>query len=66
MPLKWGLLNFLGIVLCIIYNNIIEVLVEDSGLEIRNITTIPADASNIYFYLTGDQCAITNIRIIDD
>lgn len=47
-------------------NNKIEVLVEDSGLEIWNITTIPADASNIYFYLTGDQCAITNIRIIDD
>ena len=44
-------------------DNIIEVLVENSGLETNNKTTLPDDVSNIYFYLTGDQCALTNIHI---
>ena len=44
-------------------NNIVELQVENSGLEIRNVTTIPMDVSNIYFYLTGDQCVLTDIHI---
>lgn len=43
--------------------NVIKLQVENSGLEIRNITTMPTDVSNVYFYLSGDQCALTNIRI---
>ncbi len=47
-------------------DNTIALIVENSGLETRNKTTIPSDVSNIYFYLTGDQCALTDIRIIKE
>ncbi len=40
----------------------LELLVENGGLETRSLTPIPMDASNIYWYLTGDQCALTDIR----
>ena len=44
-------------------DNEIEIQVENSGLETKNKTTLPAGASNIYVYLTGDQCALTDIHI---
>ena len=33
------------------------------GIEITNITTINDPSKEVYISLTGDQCAITNIRI---
>ena len=41
----------------------INMIAENSGLETKNKTSVPPDCSKIYFYFTGDQCAITNIRI---
>ena len=41
--------------------NVITVT-ENFGILIRNVTTVNSDIKNIYISLTGDQCAITNIR----
>lgn len=41
----------------------INMIAENSGLETKNKASVPPDCSKFYFYLTGDQCAITNIRI---
>lgn len=43
--------------------NTINLKVENCGLIIENQTTIPENISKIYFCLTGDQCAITEINI---
>jgi hypothetical protein len=43
--------------------NKITVFTENSGIAIKSITTIKADAPEIYVSLTGDQVAITNIHI---
>ncbi len=43
--------------------NEITVLTNNLGLFIKNITTIPNMPDKVYVALTGDQCAITNIRI---
>ncbi len=44
-------------------DNTIELKTENSGLEIKNVTTIPEGVSKVYFYITGDQCALTDIHI---
>ena len=41
----------------------ITVVTENGGIAIRSVTTIKVDTPEIYVALTGDQCAITNIRI---
>ena len=41
----------------------IIITTEFCGLEIQSITTIPLQGKKIYTALTGDQCALTNIRI---
>ncbi|MBP1590481.1 MAG: diguanylate cyclase, partial [Oscillospiraceae bacterium] len=41
----------------------ITVSSENAGIGFRNVTTIRADVPKLYVALTGDQCAITNIRI---
>ncbi len=43
--------------------NKIIMTTENLGLSIRCITTVKDDRDNIYVALTGDQCAITDIRI---
>ncbi len=43
--------------------NTIELQAENSGMEIMNTTTIPEGISKVYFYITGDQCALTDIHI---
>ena len=43
--------------------NKITTFTENSGIAIKSITTIKADAPEIYVSLTGDQVAITNIHI---
>ena len=41
----------------------ITVTTENLGLFIKNLTVLPEGLENAYVALTGDQCAITNIRI---
>lgn len=36
---------------------------KNAGISIRNITTIKTKAAEVYVALSGDQCALTNIRI---
>lgn len=43
--------------------NTVNLQVENNGLITVTRTTIPENTSDIYFYFTGDQCAITEIRI---
>lgn len=43
-------------------NRIVSVT-ENAGISIRNITEIKVDTEEIYVALSGDQCALTNIRI---
>ncbi|MCR5650391.1 MAG: HD domain-containing protein [Lachnospiraceae bacterium] len=41
----------------------ITVTTENLGIYIKNVTEILDDAKDIYVAITGDQCAVTNIRI---
>ncbi|MBR1638366.1 MAG: HD domain-containing protein [Treponema sp.] len=43
----------------------IIVVTENAGISIKCIVTVKADIPQVYAALTGDQCAITNIRIKD-
>ena len=43
--------------------NIIRTSTVNAGISIKNITYMRNSPPKIYFALTGDQCAITNIRI---
>ena len=43
--------------------NTITVTTENLGVRIENMTVLPEEAGDAYVSLTGDQCAITNIRI---
>ena len=43
--------------------NVVTVTTENQGIAIKSVTTILAETGDIYAALTGDQCAITNIRI---
>ncbi|MBR6475959.1 MAG: hypothetical protein IKS98_10965, partial [Lachnospiraceae bacterium] len=45
-------------------NNRIVVTTENSGIQIKNTIDINDDTvENIYVALSGDQCALTNIKI---
>jgi len=39
-------------------------LTENAGISIKNITTVKDKNAKINVALSGDQCAITNIRIV--
>ena len=41
----------------------VTVTTSNLGVEITNITTMKDPSKDVYIALTGDQCAITNIRI---
>ncbi len=43
--------------------NIITTVTENCGIYINNMTKVLDGSDDIYVALTGDQCAITNIRI---
>jgi HD-GYP domain-containing protein (c-di-GMP phosphodiesterase class II) len=43
--------------------NTITVTTSNLGVFIKNITTLPDGVDYVFVALTGDQCAITNIRI---
>ncbi len=44
-------------------DNLITVSTENAGLTIKNTTNFTNMPKNLYVALTGDQCAITNIRV---
>jgi hypothetical protein len=46
-----------------IEENRVTTFTENQGIVIKNTTTITDDKDEIFVSLTGDQCAITNIRI---
>ncbi len=43
--------------------NRISVTTDNLGVLIENTTLLPEDTGDVYVALTGDQCALTNIRI---
>ena len=43
--------------------NVITMQTENLGIAIHSVTTILDDMQEVYVALTGDQCAITNIRV---
>lgn len=43
--------------------NAVTLTTSNAGIELTNITTVKDDPKEIYISFTGDQCAITNIRI---
>ena len=45
------------------YDRKITTITENHGVAVNNVTTMPDHADNVYVALTGDQCALTNIRI---
>ncbi len=45
------------------HDNEIIVRTENAGISLKNTVTINDGSEQIYVALTGDQCAITNIRI---
>lgn len=44
--------------------NRITVMTDNLGLFIENTTILPPEAGVVYVALSGDQCAITNIKIL--
>ncbi|MCR5421023.1 MAG: HD domain-containing protein [Lachnospiraceae bacterium] len=44
--------------------NKITMITENAGISIENVTTIKDGNKNIYVSLSGDQCALTDIRIL--
>ena len=43
--------------------NIVTVTTDNLGLFIKNTTKLPEDVETVYAAITGDQCAVTAIRI---
>ncbi|MCR4654829.1 MAG: hypothetical protein K5770_01145 [Lachnospiraceae bacterium] len=41
----------------------ITVITENAGISIKNITTITDGTKDVYLALSGDQCALTDIRV---
>ena len=46
--------------------NVITMETENGGISIKSSTTINMKVPEILISITGDQCAITNIRIKKD
>ncbi len=44
--------------------NQITMRTENMGIAIKSVTTLRKDVKDVYIALTGDQCAITDIRLI--
>ena len=43
--------------------NVITVVTENGGISIRNTVKLAGSGKTIYAAITGDQVAVTNIRI---
>lgn len=62
----WKVMNRIGFDCTVTFKrkgNVLTVFTENGGISIKNITTLDQSVKNVYVTLTGDQCAITNIRI---
>ncbi len=46
-------------------DNVITTTTENLGVNLKVITTIIKEAPEVYVSLSGDQCALTNIRILN-
>ncbi len=44
--------------------NVISMQTENLGISINSVTTILDTVNDVYVALTGDQCALTNIRVL--
>ncbi len=42
----------------------ITILTRNAGITIKCVTSIPKGNENVYMCLTGDQCAVTDIRVM--
>ena len=51
-------------VLLIRRRNKVRMVTQNCGIEIKNITSVPKGTDQIYAALTGDQCAIMDIRAL--
>ena len=45
--------------------NLITLTTMNKGIDIHNVTKITEPPEKVYIALTGDQCAITNIKILE-
>ncbi len=62
----WKKVNREGMDVSVTYSregNVITVTTENFGILIKDTIVIPEGPKHVYTALTGDQCAITNIRI---
>ncbi len=63
---NWKEINKRGYVVTAAFErkgNVITTDTDNCGIMIRNTTVLPENAKNICVALTGDQCALTNIKI---
>ncbi|MCR5302370.1 MAG: HD-GYP domain-containing protein [Lachnospiraceae bacterium] len=44
-------------------NGVVAMSTDNLGISVRNTTIVAGEPKKLYMALTGDQCAITNIRI---
>ena len=44
--------------------NKITMFTENAGISLENVTTLPDKYGEVYVALTGDQCALTDIRVL--
>ena len=62
----WKVMNRIGFDCTVTFKrkgNILTVETVNGGISIKNITTLNDSVKNVYVALTGDQCALTNIRV---
>ncbi|MBP5471162.1 MAG: diguanylate cyclase, partial [Lachnospiraceae bacterium] len=63
---KWKEANRRGLEYTVYFNRrskYITMSSETLGIYVENTTTLPEDAGKVYMCITGDQVAITDIRI---
>ena len=46
--------------------NIITMATDNLGVHVSSVTTVKDEVDEIYVALTGDQCALTNIRVLPE
>jgi HD-GYP domain-containing protein (c-di-GMP phosphodiesterase class II) len=65
---EWKTLNKKGMECVVDFHkrgNRITTITENAGIAIKNITATEKDTGDVYVALTGDQCALTDIRIVN-
>ena len=62
----WKVMNRIGFDCTVSFNrrgNTVTVTTENGGISINNTSILSENVKEVYVAITGDQCAITNIRI---